>query len=66
MGDELAEVRRSLESISETLADLAITALREALDDGDPSALSEERRLTRARRAVERAAAILAGPDHGD
>ncbi len=66
MGDELAEVRRSLESISETLADLAIAALREALDDGDPSALSEERRLTRARRAVERAAAILAGPDHGD
>ena len=66
MDDELAELRSRLEAISETLADLAIAALRDALGSGDPDAAAEERRLTRARRAVDKAAALLAGPDHWD
>jgi len=64
--DELAELRNRLEAISETLAERAMAALRDALERGDPDAPREERRLTRARRAVDKAAAILAGPDQGD
>lgn len=63
MDDELAELRSRLESISETLADLAIAALRDAVDRGDTAAAGDERRLTRARRAVDKAAALLADHD---
>jgi hypothetical protein len=35
-------------------------ALRSALEDGDADAKARERRLTRARRSVEKAAALLA------
>ena len=65
MDAELAEIRSRLESISETLADLAIGALRDAIDGGDAGPVSKERRLTRARRAVEKAATLLAEPDDG-
>jgi hypothetical protein len=34
-------------------------ALRSALEDGDADARDRERRLTRARRSVEKAAALL-------
>ena len=58
LGDDVDDVRARLESIAEELADLALERLRRALDgDAGPD---EERRLTRARRAVEKAAAILA------
>ena len=52
--------------ISEELADLAIERLRESIDAGGVELPVDERRLTRARRAVERAAAILAEPDDRD
>jgi hypothetical protein len=65
--DDLAELRQRLEDIAEELASLALERLREAAGrhdaDGRPDAASEERRLTRARRAVERALAALAEPD---
>ena len=58
------ELRERLEDIGEALADLAMDALRSALEDGDDAAAAEgkarERRLTRARRSVEKAAALLA------
>ena len=58
------ELRERLEDIGEALADLALDALRSALEDGDDTAEAEakaqERRLTRARRSVEKAAALLA------
>jgi hypothetical protein len=44
--------------MAEELADLAIDRLRAAVD-GDAGAAADERRLTRARRAVEKAAALL-------
>jgi hypothetical protein len=48
------ELRERLEDIGEALADLAMDALRSALEDGDDAAEAEakaqERRLTRARR----------------
>jgi hypothetical protein len=60
--DDLAE---RLEAIAEQLSDLALDRLRTAWSgaehggDPDPSLVGEERRLTRARRAVEKAAALL-------
>jgi len=61
VGADLEPLRARLEAISEELADLALDRLREAVA-GDAAAPADERRLTRARRAVDKAAAILAGP----
>jgi hypothetical protein len=57
---EFEDIRRRLEAISEELADLAIARLRESIDAGGGELPVDERRLTRARRAVDKAAAILA------
>ena len=59
----LDHLRERLEGIAEELADLAIDRLRAAVD-GDDGAAAEERRLTRARRAVEKAVNLL--DDRGD
>ncbi len=66
MAGEFAGIRRRLETIAEELADLAIERLRESIDNGGVELPVDERRLTRARRAVEKAAAILAEPDDTD
>jgi len=60
---EFAQIRQRLLEISEELADLAIERLRESIDAGGVELPVDERRLARARRAVEKAAAILAEPD---
>jgi hypothetical protein len=60
---EFDDVRRRLEAIAEELADLAIERLRESIDAGGTELPVDERRLTRARRAVEKAVGILAEPD---
>ena len=58
MAADLDHVRERLEGIAEELADLAIERLRSAVD-GNEDAAGEERRITRARRAVEKAAHLL-------
>ncbi|MDQ4091457.1 MAG: hypothetical protein M3163_14320 [Actinomycetota bacterium] len=58
MAGDLDHVRERLEGIAEELADLAIERLRAAVD-GNEDAAGEERRITRARRAVEKAAHLL-------
>ncbi len=63
MTGEFDDVRRRLQGISEELADLAIERLRESIDAGGKELPIDERRLTRARRAVEKAIGILAEPD---
>ncbi|MEC9427130.1 MAG: hypothetical protein VYC25_07880 [Actinomycetota bacterium] len=60
---EFDEIRSRLESIAEELADLAIQRLRESIDAGGEEMPIDERRLTRARRAVEKAAHLLEEPD---
>ncbi|MEI7592550.1 MAG: hypothetical protein WCK41_04950 [Actinomycetes bacterium] len=59
MAGEFDDIRIRLEVISEELADLAIDRLRESIDAGGHELPVDERRLTRARRAIERAIGIL-------
>ena len=54
--DELAE---RLDAIAEELSDLALDVLRQAVDRGDAARPAEEKRLSQARRAVEKAAHLL-------
>jgi hypothetical protein len=63
MAGEFDEIRGRLEVIAEELADLAIVRLRESIDAGGSELPVDERRLTRARRAVEKAIAVLREPD---
>lgn len=63
MAGEFDEIRRRLEAISEELADLGMERLRESIDAGGRELPVDERRLARARRAVDKAAAVLAEPD---
>jgi hypothetical protein len=66
MAGEFDDIRRRLEAIAEELADLAMARLRDSIDAGGVELPVDERRLTRARRAVDKAAAILAEPDDAD
>ena len=59
MPGEFADIRTRLEAISEELADLALARLRDSIDNGGKELPVDERRLTRARRAVEKAIGIL-------
>jgi len=63
---EFDAVRARLEGISEELADLAMERLRESIDAGGEELPVDERRLTRARRAVDKAVHLLAEPDDFD
>ncbi len=63
MAGEFDDIRARLELISEELADLAIVRLRESIDAGGRELPVDERRLTKARRAVEKAIAVLQEPD---
>ena len=63
MAGEFEDIRSRLEGIAEELADLAIIRLRESIDAGGHELPVDEKRLTRARRAVEKAIHLLAEPD---
>jgi predicted ABC-type ATPase len=63
MAGEFDDIRGRLELIAEELADLAIERLKESIDAGGHELPVDERRLNRARRAVEKAVGILQEPD---
>jgi hypothetical protein len=63
MAGEFDDIRGRLETIAEELAELAIIRLRESIDAGGSELPVDERRLTRARHAVEKAIAVLREPD---
>ena len=63
MAGEFDDIRGRLEAIAEELADLALVRLRDSIDAGGQELPVEEKRLTRARRAVEKAVGILSEPD---
>ncbi len=58
MAGDVDHLRERLDAIAEELADRAIDRLRAAVE-GNEAAAAEERRITRARRAVEKAANLL-------
>jgi len=59
--DRLEDLRARLDDIAEELADLGRAQLRAAINDDDAGAAAAERRLSRARRSVLKAAALLGG-----
>jgi hypothetical protein len=63
MAGEFDDIRVRLDTIAEELADLGMQRLRESIDAGGHELPVDERRLARARRAVEKAAHILREPD---
>ena len=63
MAGEFQDIKRRLDTIAEELADLAIQRLRDSIDAGGTELPVDERRLSRARRAVEKASSILSEPD---
>jgi hypothetical protein len=63
MAGEFQDIKRRLDTIAEELAELAVQRLRDSIDAGGTELPVDERRLTRARRAVEKASAILSEPD---
>lgn len=63
---ELDDIRARLQAISEELADLAIARLRDSIDAGGTELPIDERRMTRARRAIEKAIGVLQEPDDQD
>ena len=70
MSDEQAlAIAARLEAAAEELADLAIDRIRDALrgrSDDEPAAdRLDERRITRARRAVEKAVVLLRSAEPG-
>jgi hypothetical protein len=67
MGDDrLDDLRSRLDDIAEELADIGLAKLKEAVREDNAHAAAEERRLARARRAVIKAAALLAGANAED
>ncbi len=68
---ELDELAGRLGAIAEDLADAALDRLRQNADtlraggEPDPGLVAEEKRITRARRAVEKAATLLGGSPAG-
>ena len=59
MAGEFDDIRQRLEAISEELADLAIARLRDSIDAGGHELPVDERLITRARRAIEKAVHLL-------
>jgi hypothetical protein len=60
---EFDDIRSRLEGIAEELTDLAIQRLRESIDAGGTELPVDEKRLNRARRAVEKAMHLLEEPN---
>lgn len=63
MAGEFDDIRERLEVIAEELAELGMQRLRESIDAGGHELPVDERRLAKARRAVEKAAFVLREPD---
>ena len=61
--DDLASIADRLDDVAEQLADVAMSALRAALEDEDHdgSRPEVEKRISKARRSVEKAAQLLRG-----
>ena len=59
MADKRHDISERLAAIAEEIADLAMESLRDSIEAGETKLSDEEKRLTRARRSVEKAAYLL-------
>ena len=59
MVDKRHDISERLSTMAEEIADLALESLRDSIEAGETKLSDEEKRLTRARRAVEKAAHLL-------
>jgi hypothetical protein len=59
---DIDDIRSRLEGIAEELTDLAIEVLREAVESGAEKRPEAEKRIARARTAVEKAVHLLDEP----
>jgi len=62
---EVEELVQRLDQINEDLADLAMRRLRDSIDAGGDQLPVDEKLITRARRAVEKAAGLLRSTNGG-
>lgn len=65
MSPEIEELVSRLDQINEDLADLAMRRLRDSIDAGGEQLPVDEKLITRARRAVEKASVLLRTTDGG-
>lgn len=61
---DFSNIVSRLEGISEELADLAMSRLRDSIDAGDGEFPVDEKIITRARRAIEKAIHLLEPREH--
>lgn len=66
MSGEFDHIRERLESIAEELADLGMEHLRNSMEEGGENYGDAEKRIGKARRAVEKAIVSLRGPVESD
>ena len=59
MTDKRHDISDRLAAIAEEIADLALESLRDSIEAGETRLSDEEKRLTRARRSVEKASYLL-------
>jgi hypothetical protein len=59
MENRIADIQMRLESISEELTDVSVEVLRTALESGESTRPAMDKKLSQARRAVEKAARAL-------
>lgn len=62
MDDRIADIQTRLESIAEELTEVSVDLLREAVEAGATRRPDADKRLSQARRAVEKAARALDMP----
>lgn len=65
MENRIADIRSRLESITEELTDVSVEVLRSAVEAGATKRPPIDKKLGQARRAVEKAARLLAPEEPG-
>lgn len=63
MENRITDIRMRLESITEELTDISVELLREAVEAGESTRPPMDKKLSQARRAVEKATRLLEAQD---
>ncbi len=65
MNNSFESLQERLREISDEIADLAMSDIRHSIDEGQNKTSDLEKRLTRARRAIEKAIHLLGTEEDG-